>query len=329
MRGKTSQPGNPGRTSLLLHLVILLMLCQLVLWLITQPLNDTSARGFVVSTPNEPATGTAVLPYRPQRHDRPTAFFAVDNSRFYNPGLAMAAEGLDAKSRYFVAMALEDCYALSHDGLARFRDDFVRRLSTDANPAALFDNWARERAFNSSIRDCVAFDRAPISPDYVLGLLKSAASDGDPRAVARTLLFRDLAESKVGTFDLVTSLLASSDPHVIRDVGLFLTRGESTLKLSDDSVPVRATTLAVAWELVACEFGLDCGSDSKLVNNLCAYQGQCGAFSYEDWLSRYTESAEEFAEILRLRMLLRQGLIMQDWSRLGLSGLKREMPSMQ
>ena len=55
---------------------------------------------------------------------------------------------------------------------------------------------------------------------------------------------------------------------------------------------------------------------------------QCGVFSYEDWLSRYTESAEEFAEILRLRMLLRQGLIMQDWSRLGLSGLKREMPSL-
>jgi hypothetical protein len=69
---------------------------------------------------------------------------------------------------------------------------------------------------------------------------------------------------------------------------------------------------------------MDCGSDSKLLNNLCAYQGQCRAFSYEDWLSRYTESAEELQEIKRLRMLLHRGLITRDWGLLGLSMLSSE-----
>ena len=154
-------------------------------------------------------------------------------------------------------------------------------------------------------------------------MIQSAARDGDPRAIARTLLFRDLAESKVGSFDVVVRLLSTGDPHVIRDVGLYLTRGESTLTLSDSNMPVRAATLAVAWELVACDFGLDCGADSKLLNNLCAYQGQCGALSYEDWLGRHTEPSEEFAEILRARLLLRRGLMLQDWELLGLSMLKQ------
>ena len=221
------------------------------------------------------------------------------------------------------AMALEDCYAFSRDGLDRFRHDFARRLSPGASASDRYENWARERAFSRIIRDCVAFDGAPISPDNVLGLLRSAARDGDPRAIARTLLFRDLADSKVGSFALVTNLLSTADPHVIRDVGLFLTRGESSLTMGDGGVPVGATSLAIAWELVACDFGLDCGSDSKLLNHLCAYDGQCGAYSYEDWLGRYTDSSADLAEIRRLRMLLQRGLVMQDWQLLGLSVLKQ------
>ena len=279
-------------------------------------------RGADVSATHEHAAGPAPSLSDLQSQRRPAHFFRSEQSRYYDPGLAMVAEHLDAESRYFVAMALEDCYALSHDGLARFRDDFARRLSPSASASDRSDNWVRERAFRSNIRDCVAFDGVPISPDKVLGLLQSAARDGDPRAIARTFLFRDLADSKAGTFAVVTGLLSTADPHVIRDVGLFLTRGESSMTLGDGGAPVRATSLATAWELVACDFGMDCGSDSKLLNHLCAYHAQCDAHSYEDWLGRYTDSREELAEIRRTQMLLRRGLMMQDWQFLGLSVLK-------
>ena len=304
------------RESLLLKLAAVLILGQFTLWTIPS----------LKKAEHAPSHATAGL--FEFAIDRTSAFFRAntiyqtapvrDLGRYYNPGLVIVADDLDAESRYFVAMALEDCYALSHDGFERFRDDFVRRLDPRAN------NWAREAAFHQSIHQCVAFEREPISPERVLSLLRSAARDGDPRALARTLLFRDLADSKAGSFDLVTRLLSSGDPHAIRDVGLFLTRGESTVALDDGGLPVRATTLAVAWELVACDFGMECGGDSKILTSLCAYQGQCGATSYEDWLSRYTESGEELAEIRRLRMLLRRGLIAQDWQLLGLSVLKPE-----
>ena len=243
-----------------------------------------------------------------------------DPAHYYDPALAGLADGLDAESRYFIATALEDCYALSHSGIENLRDDFARQL--EAGSPGRIDRQLRETAFQTNIKQCAAFDGASISPERVLALLRSAALDGDPRAIARTLLFRDLAESKAGTFDVVTRVLASGDPHAIRDVGFFLARGESLIQLGDGSAPVRATTLAAAWELAACEFGLDCGSDSRILVSLCAYQGQCGVLSLEDWLARYTASSDELAEIRRLRSLIRRGLIMHDWELLGLFLLK-------
>jgi hypothetical protein len=303
-----------GNDSLLLHFAAILVLFQLVLWTTAKPASEVTARDTTAPVVYKDASES--FPSRSQH--RQARDFAGEQNRYYDPGLAMMAENLDAASRYFVAMALEDCYALSQHGLPRFRDEFLHRLSAGTVAS---DHWVRERAFVGTTRNCIAFDSAPISPEKILGLLQSAARDGDPRALARTLLFRDLADSKQGTFDLVTSLLSTRDPLVIRDVGLFLTRGESSMIVGDRNAPVNATSLAIAWELVACDFGMDCSSDSKLLNNLCAYQGQCRAFSYEDWLTRYTESADELQEIKRLRTLLHRGLMSRDWGLLGLSVL--------
>jgi hypothetical protein len=306
-----------GSDSPLLQLGAILVLLQLVLWATAKPASEVTARDTTASTVYKDSSAS----FQSRSQYRQTRDFAGEQNRYYDPDLAMVAESLDAASRCFVAMALEDCYALSQHGLPRFRDDFLHRVKVGAGVSDQYESWLRERAFAGTTRHCLVFDGAPISPEKILGLLQSSARDGDPRAIARTLLFRDLADSKQGTFDLVTRLLSTRDPLVIRDVGLFLTRGESSMIVGNGSAPVNATSLAIAWELVACDFGMDCGSDSKLLNNLCAYQGQCRAFSYEDWLGRYTESAEELREIKRLRALLHRGLVTRDWGLLGLSVL--------
>jgi hypothetical protein len=306
-----------GNDSPLLHLAAILVLFQLLLWVTSRPNTEAKVHDIPIYVVHQDSSQALSTHFQPHR----TRDLAIEQNRYYDPGLAIVAENLDAASRYFVAMALEDCYALSQRGLPRFRDEFLHRVNAGTSAS---DQWVRERAFDGTTRHCIAFDGALILPEKILGLLQSAARDGDPRAIARTLLFRDLADSKLGTFDLVTHLLSTGDPLVIRDVGLFLTRGESSMIVGEGAAPVNATSLAIAWELVACDFGMDCGSDSKLLNNLCAYQGQCRAFSYEDWLSRYTESAEELQEIKRLRTLLHRGLVTRDWGLLGLSVLSSE-----
>ena len=93
------------------------------------------------------------------------------------------------------------------------------------------------------------------------------------------------------------------------------------MSIGDPAIPISAISLAAAWELAACDFGLDCGSEGKILGNLCAYEGQCGARTYEDWLSRHASSREELDQILLARSLLRRGLILRDWQLLGLAQL--------
>ncbi len=316
MNRRILETGLAIRAPLLLQVAAALILLQCLLWL--------ARPGSIAPTPLRGAPELSSGRLQPSNRLLPTTNRARwtlrDPARYYDPALAGLADGLDAESRYFIAMALEDCYALSHSGMVNLRDDFTRRLQA-ALPDQV-DRQLRETAFEASNRQCAPFDGLSISPARVLALVNGAAQDGDLRAIARTLLFRDLAESKAGTFEIVTRLLASGDPHAIRDVGSFLARGEALLQLGDGNGPVRATTLAAAWELAACDFGLDCGGDSKMLINLCAYQGQCGAFSLEDWLVRYAESSEELTEIRRLRSLIRRGLVMHDWELLGLFTLK-------
>ena len=310
-----------ARTPLLLQVAVALILLQFLLWF--------ARPGAIAPTPRSIALESSGYPLQSLNQLLPVTNHARwnlrDPARYYDPALVGLADGLDAESRYFIAMALEDCYALSHSGIENLRDDFARHL--EAGSPDRIDRQLRETAFHGTVQACAAFDGTSISPERVLTLLRSAALDGDPRAIARTLLFRDLAESKAGTFDVVTRLLATGDPHAIRDVGFFLARGESRLQLGDGSAPVRATTVAAAWELAACDFGLHCTGDSKMLINLCAYQGQCGALSLEDWLARYTESREELDEIRRLSALIRRGLLMHDWELLGLLVLKPPVAS--
>ncbi len=320
MNRSIMETGLVARAPLLLQVAMALILLQCLLWL--------AHPGSIAPTPLRVAPELSGGHLQPSNRLLPTTnrvrWTLRDPASYYVPALAGLADGLDAESRYFIAMALEDCYALSHSGTENLRNDFTRRLEA-ALPNRI-DRQLREAAFEASNRQCAPFDGSAISPERVLALLRGAAQDGDPRAIARTLLFRDLAASKAGTFDVVTRLLASGDPHAIRDVGFFLARGESLLQLGDGNAPVRATTLAAAWELAACDFGLDCGSGSKMLINLCAYQGQCGAISLEDWLARDAESSEELAEIMRLRSLIRHGLVMHDWELLGLFLLKPVAP---
>ena len=141
MRRITLQLGFADRASLLLHLAAALLMCQLVLSVTSQHAMDVAAHRAAASTANERAPERAAPPFRLQSHARTSRVFAHDPVRYYDPGLANVAEYLDAESRYFVAMALEDCYALSHDGLPQFRDDFMRRLRMLLRRGLIAQDW--------------------------------------------------------------------------------------------------------------------------------------------------------------------------------------------
>jgi hypothetical protein len=204
----------------------------------------------------------------------------------------------DPETAYYVSQALEECSVLPSP-------------AADAGP-----HWAELAAAAALAGPCLGFDGRPIEPREIVGLLSAAATRGEPHAIARMLLFRDIAAPKSDVMDSIPWLLATGDPAVIRDVGAFLSKGEAVWRYGAEEVP--APIAAIAWELVACDLGYSCGPASRLVLAQCAFDGRCDVGHYEEALMRY-EPANLMGEAQRLRTGILRALREHDWSWLGVS----------
>jgi hypothetical protein len=162
---------------------------------------------------------------------------------------------------------------------------------------------------------CRGFDDRIIEPREIVALLHMASLNGEPHAIARMLLFRDIAASKADVIEDLPGLLATRDPIVVRDVGAFLSKGEAVWRFGGEEV--LASTAAIAWELAACDLGYACGPASRIVLAQCAFEGRCDGGSYEEALMRH-ERPDLMAEAQRLRGGIVRALRAHDWRWLGL-----------
>ena len=206
---------------------------------------------------------------------------------------------------YDVSQALEECYAVS----------IALAPASALVPAGANARWAQLAASESLAAPCRGFEGSPIDPGEVLALLRHSASQGEPRARARLLLLRDVADPKDDALAELPALLAALDPGVVRDIGAFLARGETDVVLGGEPVPARVS--AIAWELAACDLGFDCGPDARITLAQCAFGGACGG-NYEDALA-LAESPEELVRARTLRPTLLRALLARDWLWLGLA----------
>jgi hypothetical protein len=204
----------------------------------------------------------------------------------------------DPETAYYISQALEECAAL-------------RPPAADREVS-----WSALAAAAELLQPCRGFDGLAIAPTEIVALLDRAARRGEPHAVARMLLFRDIAAPKDDVIGALPMLLATRDPAVVRDVGAFLSKGESVLRLGAEEVP--APTAAIAWELAACDLGYACGPASRLMLSLCAFDGLCGDGRYEDALARH-EQREMMERAQRLRGGILRALRDHDWAWLGLA----------
>lgn len=207
----------------------------------------------------------------------------------------------DPETAYFVSQALEEC-------------SVARPFVADEERQA--DRWSERAASAALAQACRGFEGRLIEPGAIVDLLNQAAERGEPRAIARMLLFRDIAAPKAEMLPILPALLATRDPEVVRDVGAFLSRGELKWRYGSEEEPADAA--AIAWELAACDLGYACGPGSRLVLAQCAFDGRCAAGRYEDTLAVH-EPVELLDNARRLRAGILRALREHDWGWLGLS----------
>jgi len=116
-------------------------------------------------------------------------------------------------------------------------------------------------------------------------------------------------------------LLDTHDPYVYRHLGAVLGRRVGGMPVFDGA-PVGENdrfALAVAWDLVACDYGLPCGPDSDRLLVACAFEGACDLTSMEDYFRKVVGEPAVFRRSLALRESILNALRERNYAALGIT----------
>jgi len=244
---------------------------------------------------------------------------------------------LTAEERFYLAKALESClFANSvNEDLASYsakqRKQFLASL-----PAG--DPTAPQRiAAYDTVDDaarCVRFQGVKISQREIDDHYRSAAQLGDARAQAKILtaeLQSRLAAqprdenggpSRLAPEDLarIVTLLETRDPEALLAVGGLLAQSplKELLRVGPNGEIPEPSAFIGAWNLVACDLGLDCGAQHRDLAQACAFASYCGAGHFEEHYQTFIASPFVYQQAQRYRALIHAALRSQDWAQIGL-----------
>lgn len=114
------------------------------------------------------------------------------------------------------------------------------------------------------------------------------------------------------------TVLLSKDPEAMIIAGRVLANSidNLTVQMGPDWQHIDQSAFYNAWQLLGCDYGMDCGGNHLKVLSSCAYQGYCGASSLPDNLYFYGNSPYQSQLLERYRAVLRQAVETGDWSQL-------------
>ena len=242
-------------------------------------------------------------------------------------------EGADAETKFFAAVAIENCVGRargSKEITDADRERFQNRLKeNDPNNQQRLDAYSRVTAV------CDGFAGVNITAADAAKLYAESAAAGNPGAKiavavnqfndqtradnARGVEARRLTEDQL---TLVRDGLASGDPFTIQRAGPLLTWNSTQLidkRLGAAGDPFSARDWASAWSLAACDRGANCAADAPRVLSGCAYLGACGYQSLESYLQFNELAPNVFLAAQQNRATILDAIAQGRWDWLGIA----------
>lgn len=287
-----------------------------------------------------------VNPVAPRSSSIASDFRSTRDLKAFADALLARKGSLTADERYHLAKAMETClFATSvNEDLASYsakqRRQFLATLpATDpasAQRVAAYDN------VDDATR-CLRFRGTKLSPADIDALYVEAARLGDARAQARLLTAeiqravqnqpRDESGNppRISPDDLarIVNILETGDPEAMLVVGGLLSQSPLKEQLRvgpNDEMPEPSAFLG-AWNLVACDMGLDCGSQHRDLQQACAFAAYCGAGHFEQHYQTFVASPFVYQQAQRYRALIHSALQTHNWAQIGLGPKLTYAPS--
>jgi hypothetical protein len=299
---------------------------------------ELAVQGLAPTAPRiQPVAVPVVSPVAPRHSPIAADYRNARDLKAFADALLARRGTLTADERFHLAKALESClFATSmNEDLATYsarqRRQFLGTLPAgDANApqrVAAYDNV-------DDASRCLRFRGAKISPREIDDLYHEAARLGDARAQAR-LLAADLQRSiqsqprdenapapRISQDDIarIVGILQTGDPEAILTVGGLLSQSplKEQLRVGPNEEMPEPSAFLGAWNLVACDMGLDCGSQHRDLQQACAFASYCGAGHFEQHYQTFIASPFVYQQAQRYRALIHSALQTHDWAQIGL-----------
>ena len=221
-----------------------------------------------------------------------------------------------ADAHFFAARILRDCFEVGERGLEGAMKAFMAKIP--GNSASLA---ARVDAFRQLTEPCAGFEDRPILVIEVQQQNWQGVQKKDPRAMASALKTGQM-DSNTDPLKMAATLLEKNDPYIIADLAVFMAGPAGGFVIDGKPVDRPASAAAMlAWEMVACDYGGQCGPNSPAVLHACADKGVCGIGSF-DQLARVT-MPDDYQRALEFRAQIRAALQYRDFAAIGLDPAKR------
>lgn len=296
--------------------------------------SQSSPTGSSVSTPAPSAAPVAVpaTPLTPAQQEKRRLAAEFDKATDLKALYDKYANSTDPAQRYIAAKALMECAEATRQ---RGRTTFLQNQREVRVSATDPKATQRNAAFDALLADrCSGFTPEQLAPAAINAAMAEAARMGDPaaRAVqARTEIngriaaaARQRQQYAMTESDLsaLQDAIKSRDPEALRQIGDFgtLWNRADGLRVGPDQSAPSAGAWRAAWQMLACEGGLDCGAEHRDVLSACALEGACGAPNYQAYLQQFAQSPYQYQETLRFQELIRSAIEQGRWDWLGLGG---------
>lgn len=136
--------------------------------------------------------------------------------------------------------------------------------------------------------------------------MAEAAKAGNVQASAHELARELHALSPDEAQQAVLAAIQSGDPAAIYEIARTL--GPRTSFAATPGGEVGASLSSYAWQLVACDQGMDCSANSWMAENACVNLGACGPGDFRDNL-RYTNlPPARYTEVLQIENRINQAI---------------------
>jgi hypothetical protein len=245
---------------------------------------------------------------------------------------------LTADERFHLAKALESCLfanSVSEDlasyGTKQRRQFMAGIPQSDPNAAA------RIAAYDSAddVSRCLRFQGVKISPREIDDMYQASAQMGDARAQAK-LIASEITKQlqshardenapppKLSAEDVahIVSILETRDPEAILTIGSLLAQAplNQQIRIGPNGEIPETSAFIGAWNLVACDLGLECTAQHRELQQACAFASYCGAGHFEEHYQTFMASPYVYQLAQRYRAMILTAMDSHDWSQIGLS----------